>query len=308
MVISNNPFAMLAQDDDDEEQVPVVKAVAKSLPVEPVKQRVIPGLAAPEKKKIVLKESAKQADQTPFIDAPVHPKEKAELAKPRAKKTDRKPRGLRSENVAPGDKKAVAGKGTWGGEQDGQVLGENDASADAPEGEEDAVVEEAVPEPEDSYKSLADYIAEKSQQKTPQLVVAKARVANEGADTTQWKDVTLVEKASEEEVFFVGKKTQEKERKVKEKAKTTTLEIEQRFAAPARDRDSAPRRDNKPRENKPRDSKPRENKPRGDKPRGDKPRDGKPRENKPRDSKPRTPTGTGAPVNVADTAAFPSLG
>ena len=57
------------------------------------------------------------------------------------------------------------------------------------------------PEPEDSFKSLADYKAEKEALRLAAEV--KLRKPNEGVDEAQWKKLTLV--AKQEDVFFVGK-------------------------------------------------------------------------------------------------------
>jgi hypothetical protein len=57
------------------------------------------------------------------------------------------------------------------------------------------------PEPEDSYKSLAAYQAEKDALRLAAEI--NVRKANEGVDDAQWKKLVLVEK--QENVFFIGK-------------------------------------------------------------------------------------------------------
>lgn len=134
------------------------------------------------------------------------------------------------------DKKVTQG---WGdaatAEEEGEKLAKTDAKEESGEAVEAAVngepAAEAEPEPEDSYKTLDEYLAEKAQ-KSLNVSAPPPRKANEGVDDSQWKDTVKVEKAEEEDYYAVSKDPKIRAKAKKEKQH---LDIEQRFVeAPRR--------------------------------------------------------------------------
>ncbi|KAJ3282977.1 hypothetical protein HK104_010617 [Borealophlyctis nickersoniae] len=136
-----------------------------------------------------------------------------------------------------GEKKEVAGKGSWGNaataEEESKTV---DVAADgavaegapAAEGEKPAE-EEVAKEPEEVLKTLDQYVAEVEAKKA--AAALNVRKPNEGADDSQWKDAVVLKK--EEEDFFVGKGAKGKKSvaaAAKEKAAKVFAPIEQRFA------------------------------------------------------------------------------
>ncbi|KAJ3252505.1 hypothetical protein HK103_001443 [Boothiomyces macroporosus] len=198
---SNNPFALLVEDD---EPVQNVKPTPK--PQQKVEQKPVVGLSKPQKP---LREQNGSKPRSARKDRPA-PKEGSFMEKPEHK-DEKKPKNHRhqkpnhgrefdrkSQGVAykGGEKKEVAGKATWGEEVEGQVEGEKEAK-----------------------KVVAD---------------VKIRQANEGVEDPKWKKLTKIENT--EEVFIEVKKDQApKERKAKEAKQKVTVPIEINFAPPPRE-------------------------------------------------------------------------
>ncbi|KAJ3130714.1 hypothetical protein HK101_004968, partial [Irineochytrium annulatum] len=132
-----------------------------------------------------------------------------------------------------GEKKDVAGKGSWGNPvtAEGEAAKDSEAvEGDAPKenGEEAGKADAAAapaPEPEENFKTLEQYIAEREASKPAPAVTA--RKANEGSDDAQWKDAVVVHKKEEDEYFSANKGA--KAKKVKEVKTKVALDIEQRF-------------------------------------------------------------------------------
>lgn len=137
---SNNPFALLVEDD---EPVQNVKPTPK--PQQKVEQKPVVGLSKPQKP---LREQNGSKPRSARKDRPA-PKEGSFMEKPEHK-DEKKPKNHRhqkpnhgrefdrkSQGVAykGGEKKEVAGKATWGEEVEGQVEGEKVASVEIAEEE-----------------------------------------------------------------------------------------------------------------------------------------------------------------------------
>ncbi|KAJ8329661.1 hypothetical protein QVD99_003948 [Batrachochytrium dendrobatidis] len=180
-----------------------------------------------------------------------------------------------------GEKKDVAGKGTWGDAITAEV--DENGNPNPVLESEDAVAnptsaEPKEADPEDSFKTLEQFMAEKKKSSVATEVVT--RKANEGVDETKFKGVTKLEKPDEEFFGDLKKSKSESARKNKEKAAKATLDIQQTFTPVPRDNGRFERNDRKA---------PR--------------RDGEQRNTRNRN------TGHGQTrINVADTSAFPSLG
>ncbi|KAI8816581.1 uncharacterized protein EV422DRAFT_279499 [Fimicolochytrium jonesii] len=132
-----------------------------------------------------------------------------------------------------GVKKEVAGAGSWGNpltaEEEAKVDVEPVEGAEKKEGAETPVEEETPrePEPEESYKTLEQFLAERTKPATE----AKVRKANEGADDAQWKNAVPLKKEEDEELFAdLLKVKKAKAAAAKEKAQKTFVNIDQRFA------------------------------------------------------------------------------
>ncbi|KAJ3317673.1 hypothetical protein HDU76_001092 [Blyttiomyces sp. JEL0837] len=133
-----------------------------------------------------------------------------------------------------GEKKDVAGKGSWGNpvtaeeEAAKDVKEEGAAVAEGANGKttEEAAKEVVPAEPEEQLVTLDKYLAEVAAKK-PALAVAP-RKANDGADDNQWKDAVVLKK--EEEELFAGKQKAKKVAAPKEKPVKIAVEIEQKFA------------------------------------------------------------------------------
>ncbi|KAJ3269967.1 hypothetical protein HDV01_000773 [Terramyces sp. JEL0728] len=285
---SNNPFALLGEED---EPVKIVKSTPK--PQQKVEQKPVVGLSKPQRplreqngsKPRSARKDRPAPKDGPFMEKPEQKDEKKVNKNYRHQKPthgrefDRKSQGV---SYKGGDKKEVAGKATWGEEVEGQVEGEKVA--------EQEIVEETVAEPEvvekdpeDDFKSFADYLAAKEAKKV--VAEVNLRQANEGAEDPKWKKLTKVENT--EEVFIAAKKDQApKEKKSKETKQKATVPIEINFAPPPRE--------------------PRENRSAG-RGRGNGNRDGN-RGGKPRGRGGKSAGRSGPGVNVQDTEAFPSLG
>ncbi|KAH6569393.1 hypothetical protein BASA50_003539 [Batrachochytrium salamandrivorans] len=142
-------------------------------------------------------------------------------------------------NYKAGEKKDVAGKGTWGDAVTAEVdqNGTPNPAMDSEEAvAEDAVVEPMVvqeADPEDSFMTLEQFIANKK--KAAPLVEVATRKANEGVDEAKWKNVTKIEKSDEEFFSDLKKPVSTASRKNKEKTAKDTVEIQQVFAPVPRD-------------------------------------------------------------------------
>jgi len=131
-----------------------------------------------------------------------------------------------------GEKKEVAGTGSWGDPivSELEAVEGGDVVAPAPV---DAEPVEPV-EPEIEHKTLEQYLAEKNASKKASSVTP--RQANEGADKSQWKDSVVL--AKEEEDFLVLSKPKSTASKGKPKAEKQFLDIEQKFTDEGRSNDS----------------------------------------------------------------------
>ncbi|TPX48595.1 hypothetical protein SeLEV6574_g01951 [Synchytrium endobioticum] len=129
------------------------------------------------------------------------------------------------------EKKEVAGKGSWGDPVTSETGGEHveglpaeDAlatakidSSDLERAEGGATPDEgaataAEPKeqsPEDKFKSLEDYLKEQAEKKAA-TAAAASRKANEGADTSQWKDTVEFKRCDDEDVFIALGQTKSK--------------------------------------------------------------------------------------------------
>ncbi|KAI8912034.1 hypothetical protein PhCBS80983_g03209 [Powellomyces hirtus] len=135
-----------------------------------------------------------------------------------------------------GVKKEVAGKGSWGNPLTAEEEAKKEISdaegavektnGDAEATETPAVEAEEVKEPEDNFKTLEQYIAERARPTNDKNV----RKANEGADDAQWKDAVVLKKEEDEELFAdLLKVKKSKAAAAKEKAQKTFVNIDQRF-------------------------------------------------------------------------------
>lgn len=250
-MLSSNPFALL-----DESENEGVAEVKPSPSVKPTAKQQQPKQNAPavtqkqqpEKKSqgSVLRDRSNRkpvVDNTPFEEAPAHPDASksdhthrhganAGRQASRGRDFDRK---SGAGNYKHGDKKDVAGKGTWGD----AIASELEAAQDAPEEDAEAQAlaaaeEQQAKEREESLKTLEQFLAE--QKKASANKEVSIRKPNEGADESQWKKLTQLKKENAD--FFVNAKPVVKERKVKEKPSKVVLEIEQRFNPPPRDSSS----------------------------------------------------------------------
>ncbi|KAJ3156979.1 hypothetical protein HDU89_002388 [Geranomyces variabilis] len=106
-----------------------------------------------------------------------------------------------------GVKKEVAGKGSWGNpltaeeEAKKEIVeaegGAEKAEATAETTEAETAAEPKEQDPEDNFKTLEQFMAERSRPANE----AKVRKANEGADDAQWKDAVVLKKSEDEELF-----------------------------------------------------------------------------------------------------------
>lgn len=248
-----NPFALL-EDESAEPIVPVAKPAQKQtsqkkIPLKEQKQQkaavhVIPG------KTVERKNGKASVKEGPFEEKPEHKKVAGNVDRKAHKhkgsnggrEFDRKSNNPRLSGT---EKKETVGKANWGNEVDAQIEAADGAVVTADEEE----VTPAEPEVEDSYKSLAEYQAEKEAARIAAQI--SVRKPNEGVDESQWKKLTpLVKEDKLDDLMFSGKVPKEKERKLKEKPVKTVLEIEQTFAPAPRpersDRGGRGRGDGKP--------------------------------------------------------------
>jgi len=291
MTTTLNIYALLSDESADPAAAanPVEAPKKKIVQEQPqaVKKAVVGKTPAPKPGKPVVKKTPRNTEKDgEFEEKPEHKDAAAPSKKSHGRPKSGRGREFdrRSNNPKSGEetKKDVAGKATWGDAVDAQL-----ETAEAVVAEEEEVVV-AEPDPADSFKSLAQYQAEKEASRlTAQLAVRKP---NEGVDEGQWKKLTPLVKEDAVDPLFAGQlSNKEKERKNKAKPAKTVLEIEQIFAPPPREPTSD--RGARGGRGKPRGSSGPKTGGRGGKTSG---RGGK--------------TSGGAPVNVNDTKAFPDLG
>lgn len=130
------------------------------------------------------------------------------------------------------EKKEFAGKGAWGDPVTSETGGEHveglttdqalaTVNADAKQNEpaEDvfasaeegaATAAEKEPDPEEKYKSLQDYMKEQAEKKKIAPSATVSRKANEGADTSLWKDTIEFKRNEEDDVFIALGQTKSK--------------------------------------------------------------------------------------------------
>ncbi|KAJ3090720.1 hypothetical protein HK102_002863 [Quaeritorhiza haematococci] len=137
-----------------------------------------------------------------------------------------------------GEKKEVAGKGSWGdpitseAEQPQEVV-EGAASAEGAEGNvekpagEEVEAEKKEESEEEKQLTLEQYLAQKTAKKAVVETAPAPRKANEGADDGQWKDAVMLKKEDEE--FLVLGAKEKRNKNIKEKSSKVMLDIEQRF-------------------------------------------------------------------------------
>jgi len=283
---SVNPYALLDDDFEKPIQKPVVvkkdeKPKSKPTSAKPLRdqngrsdrKKTPRNNGQYQRKPAVVKEGE-------FEEKPEHNNEKKVRGGPRRAPAHGRDMDRHSQ-AAPhksGEKKEVAGKGSWGDEVEAQIEA-------TPENENDEFeVEEPEKQPEDDFKSLADYVKEKQAAKL--VADVNIRKANEGVNDPKWTKLTPLNKEKDEEVFFVGK-TANKERKVKEVKAKVHVPIEQTFAPAPRERTERSDRGG-----------------RGGRGGSAKNSRGGPKAG----GKSARPSRSGAPVNVQDTVAFPTLG
>lgn len=184
--MSRNPFECLGES-EPEEIIVVAPIVKKGQVVKPLKKKEIK-----EIKEIKAKSNTLMVNSTPFEEEPKHKKEKDEV------KTKRKLTTRGTTREKGGEKKDVAGKGTWGDELTGQMQQSDQKDEENKDDE--------LEEPEIEYKSLTQFNEEKEQLKTTQSLQSKVRKPNEGIDASLMKSQTPLKKNEENDVFFVGKK------------------------------------------------------------------------------------------------------
>ncbi|KAI5477225.1 hypothetical protein MNV49_006598 [Pseudohyphozyma bogoriensis] len=122
----------------------------------------------------------------------------------------------------------------WGADEGKQELqaeqqGEADAKVEAtPEGAATPAERAAPVEEEDNTQTYDEYLAKKAAEKLALASLPEARVANEGADDSNWALHAIAKKGEAEEEWFTGVKKTEavKARKNKEK---TLLEVDFSF-------------------------------------------------------------------------------
>ncbi len=130
---------------------------------------------------------------------------------------------------------APVATGGWNPEAEGITSNENDAAdttADvaAPAGDAQPAAE---PEPEDNSRSYADYLAEQAEKKLKLgSAPLQARKPNEGSkQDKKWAQAKPLSK-EEEEDFIAGKA--EKAKREKQRKEKNTLDVDFRYAEPAR--------------------------------------------------------------------------
>lgn len=139
-----------------------------------------------------------------------------------------------------GEKKEVAGKGSWGNPTNEEVVAlesgekvEGQDSVQVVSAAEGAAIKEALQapeEPEEVVKTLDQFFAERAKNKAASS--AAPRRANEGSDDTQWKDAVVLNRG-EEEFYFAGKQQSKSSKKGgKSRSEKTFYNIEQRFNEP----------------------------------------------------------------------------
>jgi len=191
-----NPFALL-EDESAEPIVPVAKPAQKQtsqkkIPLKEQKQQkaavhVIPG------KTVERKNGKAPVKEGQFEEKPEHKKVVGNVDRKAHKhkgsnggrEFDRKSNNPKLSGT---EKKETVGKANWGNEVDAQIEAADGAVVTADEEE----VTPAEPEVEDSYKSLAEYQAEKEAARIAAQI--SVRKPNEGVDESQWKKTYTIGK------------------------------------------------------------------------------------------------------------------
>ncbi|KAG8748487.1 hypothetical protein FRC10_003620 [Ceratobasidium sp. 414] len=172
----------------------------------------------------------------------------------------------------------------WGAPAANEWAAPAEGGEAAKESEERPERRQREEEEEDNTMTLTEYLAKK---KALEGVPSKpeGRAANEGTDSTLWKDAIQLQRDEDEDNYFVGKtKTAHKARARKEDK--VVIEIDARFPPPERGRGRG-----------------------GDRGRGDRGDRGRERGGRGRGGvdQPRSGTRNNEPVDVSDESAFPSL-
>lgn len=128
-----------------------------------------------------------------------------------------------------GEKKEVAGKGTWGDPL------ETSETTPAVDGENQENVEQTQQaEEEEKVLTLEQYLASK---KPVSVSLTSSRKPNEGADSNQWKNTVVLNK-DEEDFIKLGKQQAAASKAAKAKQGKQFLAIEQRFSDQERSNNS----------------------------------------------------------------------
>jgi hypothetical protein len=188
-MLHQNPFDILGDSDEPSSSTPA--AVVRTLDTKPVAKK------APAKP-ANFEQAPAQVKSTSAPSSRGGKSDRGRGSKPSTRGSRTQDKHSRSDRYD-GDrseKKEVAGAGSWGE----PVQSEIDGTTDAVEAEE-AVAEEAVVEEEEiEYKSLEQYMSERTVKKQP----TKMRAANEGADSSKWKDTSVL--VMKEDDFMVMSK------------------------------------------------------------------------------------------------------
>lgn len=205
-VVTSNMFGLLPEEDCEEEEVPKVTSVTKTLP------RETPKTAAKQANAIPAEDPVTRAPQDNSRRGARNNRGGRGGRPAREGKRDFDRRSGSANRKDTGDKKEQHGPGNWGKAPSTDSPSE---AADA-EASEEAAAEAAEKEEEENYKTLNEYLETRE---SLNLSAPKARKAGEGADGSKWKDTEVVLKGEEAE-FFTGKerskRIRQKERKVVE--------------------------------------------------------------------------------------------
>jgi len=189
------------------------------------------------------------------------------------------------------------GANTGDGEAADEAAGEAIAKADAvdPAVAEAEKAEAEAREAEEKQKTYDEYLAEIAEKKAALGAPTSVRKPNEGArDNKKWENATVLA-AKEEEAFVAPKEV--KAKAPKEKKVKNVLEIDQAYQEPKTERRGGDRGGRGGRGGD-----------RGGRGRGDRGGDRGAFRGDRGDRRPAAPKAAAAPVNIADSSAFPALG
>lgn len=277
---SKNLFEILGEDGEPKAAAPKQQPAKKTATT----SKTIVGLNSG--KSILKAGSAPSKKEGAFREAPVHVEKKEKTFTRQPKRGNARDFDRRSgSNKVDTEKKEVAGKGSWGD----QITSEIEAVTDeVPATPVEETAEEVPQEPEETFKTLQDFLREKEESASKNKST-KSRKPNEGVDVSKLKDAVEFKKS--EDILFsdlkADKKTSSKKKETKDKQ---FLDFEPKSFTEIQ-KEKEERRNSK-----------------GS--RGGRPTRGG---NKgPRDARPNAPRGgrpaRGGRVNVSDTKAFPTLG